>query len=42
MLDGARLIHANAHFMETAIEPLREARDRIAAGGCGISSIRRL
>jgi cell wall-associated NlpC family hydrolase len=42
MLDGARLIHATAHFMETAIEPLREARDRIAAGGCGISSIRRV
>jgi cell wall-associated NlpC family hydrolase len=42
MLDGDRLIHANAHHMETAIEPLRTARDRIAGKGMAISSIRRL
>lgn len=42
MLDAERLIHANAHHMETAIENLRDARDRIAASNCPISSIRRL
>ena len=41
MVDGERLIHANAHHMETAIEPLAAARDRIAARGTAISSIRR-
>lgn len=29
MIDAARIIHANAHHMQTAIEPLSEALDRI-------------
>lgn len=35
MLDSARIIHANAHHMATAIEPLAEARARYVAGGVG-------
>ncbi len=35
MLDGARLLHANAHHMGVAIEPLGEAIARIDAAGVG-------
>lgn len=35
MLDGARLLHANAHHMAVAVEPLGEAIQRIAAAGVG-------
>ncbi len=35
MLDDRRLIHANAHHMAVAIEPLAEAIARIAAKGGG-------
>ena len=45
MLDSARLLHANAHFMEVSLEPLHAARTRIAAlGGDGahIRAIKRL
>lgn len=43
MRDGARLLHANGHHMETVSEPLRDAVDRIiAAGGGPITSARRL
>ena len=35
MLDGERLLHANAHHMAVAIEPLAEAMARIAANGGG-------
>ncbi len=44
MLDPDLLIHANAHHMETAVEPLAEAQDRIASRPRGgpITSIRRL
>ena len=35
MLDGTRILHANAHHMATAIEPLAEAVARIAAGPTG-------
>jgi len=35
MLDGERLLHANAHHMAVAIEPLAEAVVRIAAAGGG-------
>jgi len=35
MLDGARLLHANAHHMAVAIEPLGEAIQRIAEAGVG-------
>ena len=42
MVDGETLLHANAHHMLVAAEPLRTARDRIAAGGAALSSIRRI
>ncbi|MEO1492395.1 MAG: C40 family peptidase [Pseudomonadota bacterium] len=35
MLDQTRLLHANAHHMAVAIEPLDEAAPRIAAAGDG-------
>lgn len=35
MLDGERLLHANAHHMATAIEPLAAAEARIAATPTG-------
>ncbi len=35
MLDGTRMLHANAHHMAVAEEPLAEARARILAAGCG-------
>lgn len=42
MVDGANLVHATAHFMATVIEPLAEARDRIAAAHAPIRTIKRL
>ncbi len=43
MLDGARLLHANAHHNEVAIEPLSEAQKRIEANaGLAIASIKRI
>ena len=43
MLDGERLIHANGHHMAVAVEPLRQAADRIAAKEFGaITTIKRL
>ncbi|MCW4115977.1 C40 family peptidase [Aurantimonas sp. MSK8Z-1] len=42
MLDGERLLHANAHHMMTAIEPLAEAIARIAAKGAPVTGVRRL
>lgn len=35
MLDAERIIHANAHHMAVAVEPLAEAVARIAAGATG-------
>ena len=35
ILDGGRLLHANAHHMAVAIEPLAGAIDRIRAAGAG-------
>ncbi len=35
LLDGARIIHANAHHMAVAQEPLREAIKRIRESGGG-------
>lgn len=35
MLDAERLIHANAHHMAVAIEPLAETRARYVEGGVG-------
>lgn len=43
MADGERLVHANAHHMAVAIEPLAEAWTRIAqAGGGDPTGFRRL
>jgi cell wall-associated NlpC family hydrolase len=42
MLDGALLLHANAFHMQTEIEPLREATERIGPNGGPITSIKRL
>ena len=42
MLDGVRLLHANAHHMMTAVEPLSEAVARIAARGSAVTGIRRI
>jgi len=42
MLDGERLLHANAHHMATAVEPLAQAAARIARTAGPIRSIRRL
>jgi cell wall-associated NlpC family hydrolase len=42
MLDGARMLHANAHHMRTEIEPLSEARARIQAAVGPIRTIKRL
>jgi cell wall-associated NlpC family hydrolase len=35
MLDGERIIHANAHHMATAIEPLSVTRARYVAAAVG-------
>lgn len=40
--DATTLVHANAHHMATAIEPIRDAIARIAASGSEVTSIRRL
>jgi len=40
--DALTIIHANAHHMATAIEPIRDAVARIKAVGSDITSIKRL
>jgi cell wall-associated NlpC family hydrolase len=42
MIDETRLLHANAHHMVTAIEPLEEAVARIAKVAGPVTSVRRL
>jgi cell wall-associated NlpC family hydrolase len=42
MLDPHRLLHANAHHMAVAIEPLRTTADRIARTGSTITAVKRL
>lgn len=43
MLDEQRLLHANAHHMMAAIEPVEQARARIAAGEYGpVTAVKRL
>jgi cell wall-associated NlpC family hydrolase len=42
MTDGFLLLHANAHHMAAAIEPLRAAADRNARAGLRIAAIRRM
>jgi len=40
--DAATIVHANAHHMATAIEPIRDAVSRIRAAGHEVTSIKRL
>jgi len=42
MLDANRLAHANAFHMQVAIEPLREAADRIAKSEGAIRTVKRI
>jgi hypothetical protein len=42
MRDAEQLLHANAHHMAVALEPLAAAMDRIARRGYPVTSIRRL
>ena len=43
MIDGVHLLHANAHHMEVAVEPLASALERIIANGYGeITAVKRL
>lgn len=41
MVDGVRMLHSNGHHLRTVVEPLAEARERIAAAGLAITSLRR-
>ena len=40
--DATTLVHANAHHMATAIEPIHEAIARINAAGSAVTSVKRL
>ena len=40
--DAATLLHANAHHMAVAIEPITEAVRRIAGGGSPVTTVKRL
>jgi len=42
MLDAVRLLHANAHHMAVAVEPLRVAAQRIARTGQATPAVKRL
>lgn len=42
VLDGGRLLHANAFHMQVAIEPLSEAVARIAKSGFPVTAVKRL
>lgn len=43
MIDSERMVHANAHHMAVAVEPLAEAMARIRAAGSGDpTALRRL
>lgn len=42
MTDGVMMVHANAHHMAVAVEPLPDAAQRIAKTGAKISAIKRL
>lgn len=42
MQDAARLLHANAHHMTVASEPLAKAVNRIAVAGSPVTSVRRI
>jgi hypothetical protein len=42
MLDPVRLLHANAHHMAVAVEPLQVAAQRIAHTGSAIAAVKRV
>lgn len=42
MVDGVMMVHANAHHMSTAVEPLLETAQRIARDSGPIAAIKRL
>lgn len=42
MCDGTRLLHANAHHMQVAVEPVGQALARIARTGSRLRMVRRL
>ncbi len=42
MLDAERVLHANAHHMGVAVEPITQAVDRIAKAAGPVTSIKRL
>ncbi len=42
MTDAFLLLHANAHHMAVAVEPLKAAADRIARAGGRLTAIKRL
>jgi hypothetical protein len=43
MIDGVLMVHANAHHMLVAVEPLPEAAERIRKKGAGdIVAVKRL
>lgn len=42
MVDETRILHANAHFMETVIEPFAETERRAVSNGSPVTSVIRL
>ena len=42
MADSETLLHANGHFMQVTLEPLRGAVERIAKAYGEVTSVRRL
>ncbi|EAU40745.1 hypothetical protein FP2506_03424 [Fulvimarina pelagi HTCC2506] len=42
MMDGQRLLHANAYHMMTAVEPLAETLERFDKKGAALSAVRRI
>jgi hypothetical protein len=42
MVDGYRLLHANAHHMAVAVEPVQAAIARIGLFGSSITAVKRV
>lgn len=42
MMDGVMMVHANAHHMAVAVEPLKDAADRNARSGTRIAVVKRI
>jgi cell wall-associated NlpC family hydrolase len=42
MMDGVMMVHANAHHMAVAVEPLKDAADRAARLGNRITAVKRI